>query len=92
MQVLDDVCMEGREGLVFCVWHWPVGAKQADFSVSVEEGDSSEEASAGRVSIPVVGMMAPAFAADDKLATDGGWVGGAGFCDGGLEDKGTRWE
>jgi hypothetical protein len=78
--------------LVFCMWHWPVGAKQVDFGVAVGESDSTEEASAGRVSIPVVGVVTPAFADDDELASNGGWVRGAGFCDGGLEDEGTRWE
>ena len=92
MQVLDDVCVEGGEVLVFCVWHWPVGAKQAEFGMAVGEGNSSEEASAGRVSIPVVGVVTPAFADDDELATDGGRVGGAGFRDGSLEDEGTGWE
>ena len=92
MQVLNDMCVEGREVLVFCVWHWPVGAKQADFGMAVGEGDSSEEAAADGVSIPVVGVMAIAFADDDELATNGGRVGWAGFRDGGLEDKGTRWE
>jgi hypothetical protein len=37
----------------------------------------------------VVGVVTPAFADDDKLATDGGRVGGAGFRDGGLEDEGA---
>ena len=30
-------------------------------------------------------MVAPAFAADDELSTNGGWVRWAGFGDGGLE-------
>jgi hypothetical protein len=92
MQVLDDVCVEGGEVLVFCVWHWSVGAKQAGFGIAVGKGNSSEEASAGRVSIPVVGVVTPAFADDDELATDGGRVGGTGFRDGSLEDEGTGWE
>ena len=60
--------------------------------MAVGKGDASEEASAGRVSIPVIGVVTPALADADELATDGGRVGGAGFRDRGLEDEGTRWE
>ena len=37
-------------------------------------------------------MVAPAFADDDELATNGGWVRWAGFGDGGLEYESARWE
>ena len=40
----------------------------------------------------MVGVVTPAFADDDELATDGGRVVGAGFGDGGLEDEGARRE
>ena len=39
--------------------------------MAVGKGNSSEKASAGRVSIPVIGVVTPAFADDDELATDG---------------------
>ena len=41
------------------------------------------------VSVPVVGMVAPALADNDELSTDGGRVGGAGLGNGGLEDEGA---
>jgi hypothetical protein len=44
------------------------------------------------IGIPVVGVVAPAFADDDELSTYGGRFRGAGFGDGGLKDKGTRRE
>ena len=37
-------------------------------------------------------MVAPAFADDDELSTNGGWVRWAGFGVGGLEYEGARWE
>ena len=40
----------------------------------------------------MVGVVAPAFADYDELAANGGGVRGAGFGDGGLEDKGAWWE
>ena len=46
---------------------------------------SCEKASSCGVSVPVVGMVAPALADDDELSTNWGRVRGAGFGDGGLE-------
>ena len=40
----------------------------------------------------MVCMVAPAFADDDELSTNGGWVRWAGFGDGGLEYESARWE
>ena len=60
--------------------------------MSVRKGDASKKASSGGVSVPVIGVVTPAFADDDELATNGGRVGGAGFRDRGLEDEGTWWE
>ena len=76
--------------LIFSVWHGPVGAEQSEFGVSVGQGDSCEKASSCGVSVPVVGLGAPALADDDELSTNGGRVSGAGFGDGGLEDEGAR--
>ena len=63
--------------MVFCVWHWSVGAKQAGFGIAVGKGNSSEEASAGGVGIPEVGVVALAIAAADELSDNGGRVRGA---------------
>ena len=71
--------------LVFGVGHGPVSAEQAEFCVSVGEGDSSKEATSGGVTVPVVCMVAPSFANDDDLSTYGCWVSWAGFGNGGLE-------
>ena len=57
--------------LIFGVWHGPVGAEQAEFGVAVGYGDFGEKASSCGVSVPVVGMVAPALADDDELFTDG---------------------
>jgi hypothetical protein len=47
--------------------------------VGVGDGDSCEEASACRVGISVVGVVAPAVADDDELAAYKGRVGGGGL-------------
>ena len=46
---------------------------------------------AGRVGVPVIGVVAPAVADDDELASNGWGVEVMGFGDGGLEDQSARW-
>ena len=60
--------------------------------MGVGDGNASEESTAGRVGVPVIGVVAPAVADDDELASNGWGVGVMGFGDGGLEDQGARWE
>ena len=74
------------------MWNWLVRAEQSDLGVFVGEGDSSEKSTMRGVLVPVIGVVAPAVADQDHLATNRGWVIGPGFGDGGLEDEGAWWE
>jgi hypothetical protein len=51
-----------------------------------------EEAAVGRVSVPVVGVVAPAVADEDELASKWWGVEVVGFGDRGLENQGARWK
>ena len=57
--------------LVGCVWHRPVRPEETELDMLVGERDASEKAPLGGVRIPVIGVVAPAMADDDHLASDG---------------------
>ena len=58
--------------------------------MAVRKGDAREESSLGGVHVPVVGMVAPAVADDDHLASNWRGFRGAGFDDRCLENKSAR--
>jgi hypothetical protein len=72
--------------LVVCVRDRPVCAEKTEFGVGVGDGNAREESTAGRVGVPVIGVVAPAVADDDELASNRWGVEVMGFGDGGLED------
>ena len=56
---------------VGCVWYRPVRPKETELDMLVGERDTSEKAPLSGVRIPVIGVVAPAVADDDHLASNG---------------------
>jgi hypothetical protein len=57
--------------LVGCMWHRPVRSEEAELDMFVGERNASEKAPMGGVRVAVIGVVAPAMADDDHLASDG---------------------
>ena len=65
------MCLEGPRGLVGCRWYRPVRPEETVLDMLVCERNASEKAPLSGVRIPVIGVVAPAMADDDHLASDG---------------------
>ena len=59
--------------LIGCMGYWSVRAEKTQLDMAVGKGDAREESSLSGVHVPVVGVVAPAVADDDELASN--WWG-----------------